>query len=69
MKFNATIMNLTYTPVVAAIQNASFLSPLIDNEVQRSRIVSIAVHASLMGLSVLIIIPLFLLLRKRQSLH
>jgi hypothetical protein len=69
MKLNAAIMNGTYTRDIAAIQNASFLSHLIDDEMRQDQIVTTAVHASLMACSALILVPLFLLLRKRLSLH
>jgi hypothetical protein len=69
MKLNGVIMTGSFTPAIAAIQNASFLSPLIDNKVRLRQTVIVVVHASLICLSALILIPLFLLLRKRLSLH
>jgi hypothetical protein len=69
LKLNSTILKPSYSPTIAQAQNASHFSALIDQGVSDSQKISIIVHISLIAFSILLLIPLFCLLRRRLSLH
>jgi hypothetical protein len=66
---DSPLMKHSYSVQVANTQNCTFLSPIIDSAVRHSETVAVAVHLALMVLIALLLIPLYLLLKKRLSLH
>jgi hypothetical protein len=70
-RFNlvAPTLRYSFTIPVAQTQNCSFLSPIIDEAVEDSQSLATAVHIGLMLVIVLLVLPSFILLRRRLSLH
>lgn len=65
----APTLSYSFTIPVAQTQNCSFLSPIIDKAVQDSQSLSTPVHMGLMFVIALLIIPTFVLLKRRLALH
>lgn len=69
LKLWDTTLSYSYTVPVAGIQNCTFISPLINEAVKHKETISIAVHIALIFVIALLLIPSYLLLRRRLSLH